>query len=279
MKRILVLLVACVFILSVGAVAFAADGPYLGTAIRSLANPYHAAWAKGAEMFAEWADLLEFNVIQTSEGSSEKQLNDIKALIARSGGNVVFSIDPNQSVDALAIAMELEKNEVYFLTFWNKPEEVNVSDFDYWVSHVTFDNRASGYNTAKILFDSIGGEGEVFALQGMLGNAAAIERWEGFQRALEEYPDIVMVDWQTAEWEKVKAYNHVSNALIAHPNIEAVWAANDNMGIGAIEALRAHNLAGTVKVSGVDAIPEMITAIQNGEAVATVSSDAYWQGG
>ena len=58
-----------------------------------------------------------------------------------------------------------------------------------------------------------------------------------------------------------------------------MWYANDDMATGAIEVLRARGLAGKVPVSGVDAIPEMITAIQKGEAVATVSSDAYWQGG
>ncbi|MEN3186946.1 MAG: hypothetical protein ABDK94_04095 [Atribacterota bacterium] len=51
-----------------------------------------------------------------------------------------------------------------------------MNDYKYWVCHVTFDNRASGYNTAKILFDTIGGKGKVFALQGLLGNSAAIER-------------------------------------------------------------------------------------------------------
>lgn len=280
MKRIWwVIGMVFVVCLLTGAMAFGEEPVYLGTAIRSLTNPYHAAWAKGAEMFAEWAGLKDYNVILTCEGSSEKQLNDIKALVARSKGNVVFCIDPNQSTDAVAIANELEKSKVYFLTFWNKPDDVRVSDYKYWVCHVTFDNRASGYNTAKILFDTIGGKGKVFALQGLLGNSAAIERWEGFQKALKEYPEIELVGWEAGDWLKTKAYNLVSNALTAYPDIKAVWCANDDMATGAIEALRARGLAGKVPVSGVDAIPEMITAIQKGEAVATVSSDAYWQGG
>jgi len=280
MRKILVIAGLCLLVGLLGSVsAFAEEPVYLGTAIRSLANPYHAAWAKGAEMFAEWAGLKDYNVVLTCEGSSEKQLNDIKALVARSKGNVVFCIDPNQSTDAVAIANELEKEKVYFLTFWNKPDDVKVSDYKYWVCHVTFDNRASGYNTAKVLFDAIGGKGKVFALQGLLGNSAAIERWEGFQKALKEYPEIELVGWEAGDWLKTKAYNLVSNALAAYPDIKAVWCANDAMATGAIEALRARGLAGKVPVSGVDAIPEMITAIQNGEAVATVSSDAYWQGG
>ncbi len=279
MRKLVILLAMVVLVGLFATVSYAAEPVYLGTAIRSLSNPYHAAWAEGAKLFAEYKGLLDYNVIQTCEGSSEKQLNDIKALVARSNGNAVFCVDPNQSTDALAIANELEKSKVYFVTFWNKPTEVNVTDYKYWVSHINFDNVASGYNTAKALFDSIGKKGKVFAVQGMLGNSAASERWEGFEKALKEYPDINMVGWQSGEWEKVKAYNHVSNALVANPDIAAVWCANDSMAVGAIEALRSRGLAGKVQVSGVDAIPEIITAIQNGEAVATVASDAYWQGG
>ncbi|MEN3186945.1 MAG: hypothetical protein ABDK94_04100 [Atribacterota bacterium] len=68
-------LVVC---LLAGSMAFGEEPVYLGTAIRSLTNPYYAAWAKEAEMFAEWAGLKDYNVILTCEGSSEKQLNDIK---------------------------------------------------------------------------------------------------------------------------------------------------------------------------------------------------------
>ena len=165
------------------AVAGESDPVYFGTAIRSLQNPYHATWAKGAEAYAKFMGWDDFNVVQTCEGSSEKQLNDLKALIARSKGNLVFSIDPNQSADALAIAKELEKNEVYFVTYWNKPEDLNVVDYKYWVSHITFDDNGIGYETGKALFDSIGGSGKVFAIQGLLGNAAAQGRWKGFARA------------------------------------------------------------------------------------------------
>jgi ribose transport system substrate-binding protein len=57
-----------------------------------------------------------------------------------------------------------------------------------------------------------------------------------------------------------------------------VWAANDDMALGALEALRAAGLAGKIPVVGVDGIPEAIEAIRKGEMIATVSSDAYYQG-
>jgi len=251
----------------------------LGTAIRSLENPYHADWAAGGDMFAESAGKV--HVIQTCEGSSEKQLNDIKALVAKTGGDVVFCVDPNESPDVVPIAKALEEAGVYFLTFWNKPDDVKVSDFDHWVSHVTFDGVDGGYYIAKELFKTFEtpNKGTIVGLQGKLANAAHLERWAGLAKALEEFPDVEMVAYEPAEWDRAKAFEKMSSLLVAHPDIDGVWAANDNMAMGALEALRAKGLAGKVKVVGVDGIEEMIRAIEKGEAAATFYPDPKWQGG
>ncbi|MGE5482465.1 MAG: sugar ABC transporter substrate-binding protein [Bacteroidota bacterium] len=257
----------------------AAAPVYLATSIRSLSNPYHATWAKGAGLFADSLKWGKYNVVLTSEGSSQKQLNDIRALVARTNGNVVFSIDPNESPDAVAIANVLEKAGVYFVTWWNKPEDVKVTDYPHWVGHITFDGVDAGYKTAVELFKSFGGKGKIVAVQGMLANSAAITRFQGLQKALKEYPGVELVDQQAGDWQRARAFEIVSNQLVAHPDIKGVWAANDDMAMGALEALRGKGLVGKVKVTGVDAIPEMIEAIDKGEAVATVASDAAWQGG
>lgn len=276
----LVVALAATLVMSLVMGAMAAD-PHLATAIRSLSNPYHAAWARGSEMFAEEAGMLDQHTVLLSEGSSQKQVSDIRALVARTGGNVVFSIDPNEAPDAVAIANILEAAGVYFVTWWNKPEDVSVMDYPHWVSHITFDNVASGYRTAVELFKSFETpfEGEIVAIQGMLANTPAIERFQGLQLALQEYPGVKLLDAQPADWQRALGFTVASNMLVAHPNIDGIWAANDDMAMGALEALRARGLVGKVKVSGVDAIPEMIDAIRRGEAVATVASDAMWQGG
>jgi ribose transport system substrate-binding protein len=278
-KNILFFALTIVLIMGIFSFSYAADPILLGVSIRSLANPYHAALGEGGKLYAQFLGQEENCVILASEGSSEKQLNDIKALIARSKGEVVFLVDPNEAQDSLAIAIECEKQKVYFVTQWNKPDDVKVSDYNYWVTHIGIDSITTGYETAKTLFDAIGGEGDVFAVQGMLGNNAAIGRWEGFQRALKEYPGINVVGWEVGDWQKAKSFNLTANALIANPDLDAVWCANDSMAMGSLEALRAKGLAGKVPVAGADAIPEMLEAIKNGEAVATASTDPLWQSG
>ena len=278
-KNILFFALTIVLIMGIFSFGYAQDPILLGVSIRSLANPYHAALGEGGKLYAQFLGQEENYVILASEGSSEKQLNDIKALIARSQGEVVFLVDPNESQDSLAIAIECEKQKVYFVTQWNKPDDVKVSDYEYWVTHIGIESVATGYETAKTLFDAIGGEGKVFAVLGMLGNNAQIGRWQGFQNAHEEYPGIDLVGWEVGDWQKAKAFNLTANALMADPDLDAVWCANDSMAMGSLEALRAKGLAGKVPVAGADAIPEMLEAIKNGEAVATASTDPLWQAG
>jgi ribose transport system substrate-binding protein len=258
----------------------AVEYPYIVTAIRSLSNPYHQQVIRGMEIYAETKGIPKDHVLTiTHDNNTDKLLNDMKALITKYDGNVVFQVDPNQLSDLIAIAEMCEEAGVYWVSIWERPAEVKVTDYDHWVAAINFDNYESGYLSAKALFESMGGAGTVWFLDGTKGHAAAEFRRLGAEQALAEYPDIEMVGYEDCGWEKTKAYNSANNAVTANPDLGGMWAANDNMGMGAIEALHAKNLVGDVKIAGVNAIPDMIEAIKNGEAVATISTDPLWQGG
>ena len=79
----------------------AADKITVVNSIRSLSNPYHATWNQGGEAFAKWAG-ADYATLVT-EGNSEKGIADIKAIIAKTGGNMVLNVDPNESPDARPI--------------------------------------------------------------------------------------------------------------------------------------------------------------------------------
>jgi len=280
MKKSLILVLALLVAASMftlGAQTKAGDGVFMGTAIRSLENPYHAVWARGATAFAY--SVGGISVVQTCEGSSEKQLNDIKALIAKAGKNAVFSVDPNESPNVIPIAKACEAAGVYFVTYWNKPDNVKVTDYPHWVAHISFSGTIAGEFMAKALFDKMGGSGKIVALQGMLANTTAIERYTGLQNALKKAPGIELAAVDTAEWDRTKAFEKMSSFLVANPDVGGVWAANDNMALGALEAIRAAGLAGKVLVVGCDGVDEMIAAVKAGEAAATVINPAFWQGG
>jgi ribose transport system substrate-binding protein len=255
------------------------DETTLGIAIRTLTNPYQANYQVGADMYADHVGLPA--VTLTSEGSSEKQVNDIRSLVARTNGDVVFMIDPNEATDVVPIARTLEEAGVYYVTWWNKPPEIKVWDYPHWVSHIAYDGISAGYFTATELFETFDspGEGRILALQGMLANSIAQDRFDGLHQALEENPGVELVAYEAADWDRTKAFEKTKNMLAANPDIDGIWAANDNMALGALEALREVGLAGKVLVTGCDGVEEIFDAILAGEAAATVYNDSKYQAG
>ena len=253
---------------------------YTGTVIRTLSNEYHAAWNRGGRIFAESIGQGQYNRPLLCEGDSEKQLTLMQALISEAGENVVFNIDPNQSPDAKPIADLCVENKVYFMTQWNKPDDLHPWDFDpYWVAHMGVDGVPSGYYVATELFNAMGGSGKIVALQGLLANVPAIQRFDGLKQALSENSGIELLEDQTAEWDRTKAVAVTEAFLAKYPDLTGIWAANDNMGLGALEALRTAGLAGTIPVVGIDGTSEAINACITGEFAATVNNDPMWQGG
>jgi ribose transport system substrate-binding protein len=259
--------------------ARAADAPTLVTSIRSLSNPYHAVWKQGADAFAKSVGLE--NVTLVSEGNSEKSIADIRAMIAKTGGNMVLNCDPNDTPDARPVVEACAKAGVYVVTQWNKPTDLHPWDFDpYYVAHIEFNGVRSGKEIADQLFKSIGDKGGIVALGGMISTTAAIERRKGLNEALAANPGVKLLDFQTADWKSQNAFDITSSWLTRFGDqIKGIWAANDDMGSGALEALRAEGLAGKVPIVGIDGIKAAVDGVKTGEFVCTITSDPYWQGG
>ena len=132
---------------------------------------------------------------------------------------------------------------------------------------------------ANALIKAIGGSGGIVALGGILSNTPAIERKTGLEKALKANPNVKLLDFQVANWKSTEAFNIVSAWLTRFGgDIKGIWAANDDMAVGTLEALRAEKLAGKVPVTGIDGIKTAIEAVRAGEFAATVSWDPYWQG-
>lgn len=246
--------------------------------IRGLDNPYHADYAAGAKALGEKLG-LPVDVL-SSEGNSQKQFSDLKAEIAKTGGNMVVNVDPNEGPDVVPIAKMLEESGIYWVNWWNKPDNVKVADYPHWVSHIGFDAVGQGYLNAQELFKTFKtpNKGNIIALQGMLSNNAAIGRFEGLQKALKENPDVKLLQWEAADWDTNKAYEVTKQLLAAYPDqVDGIWAANDNMAIGAIAALKENGLGGKILVTGTDGIPDAFDAIKDGTMVSTQYDDARYQ--
>ncbi len=252
----------------------------LANSMRSLANPYHATFAKGGEDFAKSID-AKYETLVT-EGNSEKGVADIKALLQRTGGKLILTVVPNDSPDARVIVEECKKAGAYVVTQWNKPGDLHPWDHDpNYVAHMSFDGVPNAKALANVLFKAFGGEGGVVALGGILSNVPAIERKLGLDMAIKDSGGkVTLLDFQPADWNEQKAFD-ITQAWITRfgGKIKGVFAANDGMGMGALEALRQNGLAGKVPVVGLDGIAEAVKATEAGEFAGTVAWDPLWTGG
>jgi ribose transport system substrate-binding protein len=254
---------------------------WLGNSIRSLSNPYHAAWDQGGQLFAEAKGLSDNYQVLLSEGDNTNHLDDIKALIAKGGKDVVFNVDPNENSNAVPIAEIMEEAGVYWVSQWNKPPDAHPRDYKYWIAHMAADDYQMGYDNAKLMFEELGGEGKVVHIQGMLGNAAAQGREDGFRAAAAEYPGIEILDVQTADWDQTKAQNLVETWLVKFPEIDAIHTAGDMHALGALAAIKAGRPeeVGKILISGVSGDEATTKAILAGEIFSTSGVPAHWQGG
>jgi len=259
--------------------AFAAGAPTVVNSIRSLSNPYHATWNKGGAAFAKSVG-AEYVTLVT-EGNSEKGVSDIKSILAKTGGNCVINVDPNDSPDARPIVEACKAAGATVVTQWNKPNDLHPWDFDpNYVAHISFSGVPAGKAMAEALFKAMGGKGGVVALGGIESNIPAIERKKGLDQALAANPNVKLLDFQVANWQAEPAHDKVAAWLTQFgDDIKGVWAANDDMGLAAVEALRAEGKAGKVLVTGIDGTPLSVQAILKGEMAGTVAWDPFWQGG
>ena len=246
--------------------------------VRNETNPYEKAWLDGGDTFAASVGLTQKRL--TYGGDSQKQQDQIRQELSSSDTQCfVLNVLPNGDADTAPIVAAADDAEAFLVTQWNKPAELAVTDHDRWVSHITYDGVDSGQQIADAMFEAMGGEGGIVALQGILDTGAAKDRYKGLEEALAANPDIELLDQQTANFSRTEALTVMKTLITKHGDkIKGVWTANDDMALGAIEALEAEGMTG-VAVVGIDAVPEAVEAVAAGTMTATVSSDGPWQGG
>ncbi len=125
----------------------------------------------------------------------------------------------------------------------------------------------------------LNGKGNVVMMQGFLGQAAQIERDQGARDVLAKNPGMKLIAVQTAEWDRAKGMTLMEDWLESYGSrIDAVFAENDEMAMGALIALEQAKRKDKVLLAGVDAIPDAVQAVRDGRLDATVFQDARGQG-
>ena len=139
------------------------------------------------------------------------------------------------------------------------------------VSYVGSDNRRAGRIGGEYIIKLLSGKGKVAVIRGILGVLTHEDRVAGFQEALREAPGIENVAVQPANSERALGMSVMENLLTRYPDLRAVFATNDQMALGAVEAIAARNLTGKIAVVGVDATREAVRAVQAGRLSGDVA--------
>lgn len=229
-------------------------------ALSTQTNPFFVQLRDGAQ---DKADELGVNLnIQDASDDPSTQSNQLNNA-ATTGASVVI-VNPTDS-DAVVPAVETLNNaDIPVIAVDRSSNGGEIASF------VASDNVAGGRQAADALAAAIGEEGDVLVLQGVSGSSSSRDRGQGFAEGIAAYPDINVVAQQTANFDRGEGLDVATNLLQAHPNVTAIFAENDEMALGAIEALG--NRAGEdVAVVGFDGTEEGLAAVESGTMTATIA--------
>ncbi len=235
------------------------DSSTVVLSLSTLNNPFFIELRDGAQ--AE-ADKLGVELqITDAQNDSATQANQLATAATTADAVIINAVD-SDAVSASASALNDAGVPIVAVD-----RAVNGADV---ASFVASDNVAGGEQAATALAEAIGGKGEVIVLQGVAGTSASRDRGEGFQKGLAAYPDITVVATQTANFDRAQALDVTTNLLQANPGVVGIFAENDEMGLGAIQALGSR--AGSeVKVAAFDGTSDGIAAIEAGTLTSTIA--------
>jgi ribose transport system substrate-binding protein len=132
------------------------------------------------------------------------------------------------------------------------------------------DDVAAGAQEMQQMADHLGGEGNIVVLQGPLGSSPELDRTEGINSVLANYPDIKVLAMETGNWSRDEAANLMANWLTAFDGqIDGVVAENDDMAIGAIQAMKEAAVSPLLPVVGIDGIEDGLRAVESGEMIGS----------
>ena len=273
-KRFVVLICLClltVSALSCNRESTSSNGrPRVALVLKTLNNPFFIEMQRGAE---EAAKALNVDLtVQAAERETDvdKQMQIIENLIqARVNALAVTPSGSREVVPAIGKANQAKIPVVVVDTRLDAKAAAEAG-----VTTATFvgsDNVRGGQLIGEYLVKASGGKATVAILEGIAGHETGDSRVRGFRDAVKDASGISIVASQTANWERDQGFNVFQNILQAHPAVDTVFACNDMMALGAIEAINAAGKGGRIRVLGFDAVKDARLALARGTMAATVA--------
>ena len=232
----------------------------IGLSLSTLNNPFFVQIRAGAQ--AEAKKLGVDLTVTDAQNDASQQANQLENFTSSGLGTIIVN-----AVDSDAVTPAAKGVNKAGIPLVAVDRAVNNADT---AALVASDNVAGGKLAAKDLAEKLGGKGKIVVLQGQAGTSASRERGAGFTEGLKAYPGIEVVAKQPADWDRTKGLDVMTNLLQANPDIDGVFAENDEMALGAIKALGS-KAGKSVQVIGFDGTEDGLKAVKAGTLYASVA--------
>jgi len=193
------------------------------------------------------------------------QISQIQQFINRKVDAIVIA-PVNSSTLGPQVAAAKAAGIPVIITNFNVPPAV----LDNAVSYVGPDDVKAGEQEAQHVIDAMGGSGSVVVMQGVIGQSAELDRTKGINNVLARNPKVKLLAIQPGNWMRTKAYSLTQDWYSRYgADLKGIIAENDDMAVGAVQALRERGLVGKVAVSGIDGIKDGMRGVRDGSMVET----------
>lgn len=261
------LLLAALLVLGTGAGTLAAGKLKIGLALSTLNNPFFVDLRDGAVAAAKAAGATL--IVNDAQNDPNTQLSGIEDFIQQKVDVII--INPTDSDAVVPAVLRANQAKIPVITVDRSASRGTV------VCHIASDNVAGGRMAGELIAQLLKGKGQVVELEGIPGTSAARDRGQGFHEAIQKYPGIQVVARQPAGFDRAQGMSVMENILQAQPKIDAVFAHNDEMALGAMTAIEAAGRKG-IKIVGFDGTDDAIRAVSAGRMVATIAQQPYEMG-
>ena len=241
-------------------ILFSIKGPGSG-------NPFWASVEKGAREEAAKLGVDLVLVAPPQEGDVQAQINQVEDQLAKGVDAIALAPgDPNAFAPIVDDAIKSGVPVVF----------VDTKGINEGVTFIGTNNKNGAELAAKFICDKTPKGADVAVLTGIESQSTALLRRDGAVQGLKDC-GLNLVATQTAEWDTAKGRSVTESIILKNPNIKAIFASNDNMGLGAMQALKDADMNDVVVV-GFDATPDAAKSILAGEMTATIAQFSYNMG-
>lgn len=232
----------------------------IGVSLAQDDNPFYIAMLKGIR---ERAQELGWEVVTVSANEDKaKQIAGVQDLVARGVQGILISPIDAVGVNAAYDAAKAANIPIVSVARGSTSPNQTL--------HVAMDEVQIGRDIAEWTAKAIGGDGKVAMLLGPSGVPTFRNLGDGYAQVMAKYPKIQIVFRADGPLTRERGVKQAEDALVANPDLKAIYAANDDVALGAMQAVLAADRSGKTIVTGMNGVPPALRAVKDGKLAMTV---------